>query len=132
MLEMKIGEIKAFKCVEFRNDDNPCEGCTFNDGQYLEGNCSEYDRTFGNCESFLRKDRKDVIFVSIDPNEVIRERIERQIDRFNDNGFVRIASKEGDWICLKASFMKDYLFTLLEVLPEPKEELKDARDAVQD
>lgn len=98
MSEMKIGEIRAFKCVEVRNDDNPCEGCTFNDGQDLEDNCSEYDRTFGNCESFRRKDGKDVIFVRTDPNEIIRERIERQIDRFNDNGFVRIAFKEGDCI----------------------------------
>ncbi len=125
MLEMKIGEIKAFKCVEFRNNDNPCEGCTFNDGQYLEGNCSEYDRTFGNCESFLRKDRKDVIFVSTDPNEIIRERIEKSIDGLSggdDDKMIAFQSKQGECkIGFKASYWKRMLGEILK-LEEEKEE----------
>lgn len=127
MLEMKIGEIKimALKCVEAMDyDDDSCEGCLF----YDRKNCNwpYSDKYLGDCRKVYRLDKKDVIFVSIDPNEVIRERIERQIDRFNDNGFVRMASKEGDCtICLNADFLKDYLFTLLEVLPEPKEELEE-------
>ena len=123
MSEMKIGEIRAFKCVEAVDKDNRCDGCMFCDDEDF---CWSDENISGHCSAAFRDDKKDVIFVSIDPNEVIRERIERQIDRFNDNGFVRIASKEGDWICLKASFMKDYLFTLLEVLPEPKEEKEES------
>lgn len=123
MLNMKIGESRAFRCVEVKDEDNCCVGCMFND----ESCCWVDVEIFGHCEKAYREDKKDVIFVSTDPNEIIRERIERQIDRFNDNGFVRIAFKEGDCICLKASFMKDYLFTLLEVLPEPKEEKEESK-----
>lgn len=123
MLNMKIGESRAFRCVEVKDEDNCCVGCMFND----ESCCWVDVEISGHCSVAFREDKKDVIFVRADPNEIIRERIERQIDRFNDNGFVRIAFKEGDCICLKASFMKDYLFTLLEVLPEPKKEKEESK-----
>lgn len=124
MLYMEIGEIEAFKCVEAFSEECHCDGCVF--FNEYEG-CVNVAEPLGPCNKDDRLDKKDVIFVSTDPNEIIRERIERQIDRFNDNGFVRIAFKEGDCICLKASFMKDYLFTLLEVLPEPKEEKEESK-----
>lgn len=127
MSNMKIGEIIAFKCVEVRNNDNPCEGCAFNDKQYPEGSYSEYDRTFGNCESFLRKDGKDVIFVRIDSNEIIRERIEKSIDRLSggdDDKMIAFQSTAGECrIGFKASYWKRMLGEILK-LEEEKEESK--------
>lgn len=70
MSNMKIGEIKAFKCVEVKEEDNCCVGCMFND----ESCCWVDVEIFGHCEKAYREDGKNVIFVRVDPNEIIHEK----------------------------------------------------------
>lgn len=126
MLEMKIGEIKimALKCVEAMDyDDDSCEGCLF----YDRKNCNwpYSDKYLGDCRKVYRLDKKNVIFVRADPNEIIRERIEKSIDRLSggdDDKLISIESNGGDCrIGLKASYWKRLLGEILK-LEEEKEE----------
>lgn len=77
MSNMKIGEIRAFKCVEAKDEHNRCDGCMFCDDEDF---CWADEDISGHCSTAFRDDKKDVIFVSTDPNEIIRERIEKSID----------------------------------------------------
>ena len=126
MLEMKIGEIKimALKCVEAMDyDDDSCEGCLF----YDRKNCNwpYSDKYLGDCRKVYRLDKKNVIFVSTDPNEIIRERIEKSIDKWSngdDDIILSIESNGGDYrIGFKASYWKQLLGEILK-LEEEKEE----------
>lgn len=124
MSNMKIGEIRAFRCVEPKDEHNCCVGCMFNDES-----CCWFDvEIFGHCGKIYREDEKDVIFVRTDPNEIIRERIEKSIDRLSGGDYdklISIESNGGDCrIGLKASYWKMLLGEILES--------KDAQDAVQD
>jgi len=124
MLEMKIGEIRAFRCVEVKDEDNCCVGCMFND----ESCCWVDVEILGHCEKACREDGKNVIFVRTDPNEIIRERIEKSIDRLSggdDEKMIALQTHTGECkIGFKASYWKRMLGEILEV--------GDARDAVQD
>lgn len=124
MSNMKIGEIRAFRCVEVKDEDNCCVGCMFND----ESCCWVDVEILGHCEKAYREDGKNVIFVRTDPNEIIRERIEESIDRLSggdDDKLISIESNGGDCrIGLKASYWKRLLDEILKV--------EDAQDAVQD
>ena len=121
MSNMKIGEIRAFRCVEVKDENNCCVGCMFND----ESCCWVDVEIFGHCEKAYREDGKDVIFVSTDPNEIIRERIEESIDRLSggdDDKLISIESNGGDCrIGLKASYWKRLLDEILK-LEEEKED----------
>lgn len=125
MLYMEIGEIEAFKCVEAFSEECHCDGCVF--FNEYEG-CVNVAEPLGPCNKDDRLDKKDVIFVSTDPNEIIRERIEKSIDRLSggdDDKLISIESNGGDCrIGLKASYWKRLLDEILKV--------EDARDAVQD
>lgn len=124
MSNMKIGEIRAFRCVEAKDEDNCCVGCMFND----ESCCWVDVEIFGHCGKVYREDKKEVIFVRTDPNEIIREMIEESIDRLSggdDDKLISIESNTGDCrIGLKASYWKRILGEILGA--------GDARDAVQD
>lgn len=128
MLEMKIGEIKimALKCVEAMDyDDDSCEGCLF----YDRKNCNwpYSDKYLGDCRKVYRLDKKNVIFVRTDPNEIIRKRIERSIDKWSngdDDMILSIESNGGDCrIGFKASYWKQLLVDIMKMGDE---------DAVQD
>lgn len=125
MLYMEIGEIEAFKCVEAFSEECHCDGCVF--FNEYEG-CVNVAEPLGPCNKDDRLDKKDVIFVSTDPNEIIRERIEKSIDRLSggdDDKLISIESNGGDCrIGLKASYWKRLLDEILKV--------EDAQDAVQD
>ena len=71
MLEMRIGEIEAFKCVEAHSKECSCDDCAF--FNEYEG-CMNVVDILGPCKKGDRMDRKDVIFVSTDPNEIIHEK----------------------------------------------------------
>lgn len=118
MSEMKIGEIKimALKCVEAMDyDDDSCEGCLF----YDRKNCNwpYSDKYLGDCRKVYRLDKKDVIFVSTDPNEIIRERIEKSIDGLsggNDCEMIALQSNTGECkIGFKAGYWKRLLSEIL-------------------
>lgn len=126
MLEMKIGEIKimALKCVEAMDyDDDSCEGCLF----YDRKNCNwpYSDKYLGDCRKVYRLDKKNVIFVRADPNEIIRERIEKSIDGLSggdDDKMIALQSNVGECkIGFKASYWKRMLGEILK-LEEEKEE----------
>ena len=123
MSNMKIGEIRAFRCVEVKDEDNCCVGCMFNDESF----CWSDEDISGHCSTAFRDDKKDVIFVRIDSNEIIRERIEESIDRLSggdDDKLISIESNGGDCrIGLKASYWKRLLGEILK-LEEGKEESK--------
>lgn len=122
---MEIGEIEAFKCVEAHSKECSCDDCAF--FNEYEG-CMNVVDILGPCKKSDRLDRKDVIFVRADPNEIIRERIEKSIDRLSggdDDKLISIESNGGDCrIGLKASYWKRLLDEILKV--------EDAQDAVQD
>ncbi len=124
MLEMKIGGIEAFKCVEAFGEECRCDGCVSFD-EY-EG-CLNVVDILGACNKAYRRDGKDVIFVRTDPNEIIRERIEKSIDGLSggdDDKMLAFQSKQGECkIGFKASFWKRILEKIL---------VENARDAVQD
>lgn len=124
MSNMKIGEIRAFKCVEAKDEHNRCDGCMFCDDEDF---CWSDEDISGHCSEAFRDDRKDVIFVSTDPNEIISERIEKSIDRLSggdDDKLISIESNGGDCrIGLKASYWKRLLGEILK-LEEGKEESK--------
>lgn len=71
MSNMKIGEIKAFKCVEAYSEECHCDGCAF--FNEYEG-CVNVVDILGPCIKDDRLDKKDVIFVRTDPNEIIHEK----------------------------------------------------------
>lgn len=128
MLEMKIGEIKimALKCVEAMDyDDDSCEGCLL----YDRKNCNwpYSDKYLGDCRKVYRLDKKNVIFVRADPNEIIRERIEKSIDGLSggdDDKIIALQSNAGECkIGFKASYCKMMLGEILK-LEEEKEESK--------
>lgn len=123
MLNMKIGEIRAFRCVEVKDEDNCCVGCMFND----ESCCWVDVEIFGHCEKAYREDGKDVIFVRTDPNEIIRKRMEKSIDRLSggdDDKMIALQSNAGECkIGFKASYWKRMLGEILK-LEEEKEESK--------
>jgi len=125
MLYMEIGEIEAFKCVEAHSKECSCDDCAF--FNEYEG-CMNVVDILGPCKKGDRLDKKDVIFVSIDSNEIIRERIEKSIDGLSggdDDKMIALQSNAGECkIGFKASYWKMMLGEILES--------KDARDAVQD
>ena len=122
MSEMKIGEIMAFKCVEAKDEHNRCDGCMFCDDEDF---CWSDEDISGHCSTAFREDKKDVIFVSIDSNEIIRERIEKSIDGLSggdDDKMIAFQSKQGECkIGFKASYWKRMLGEILK-LEEEKEE----------
>lgn len=114
--EMKIGEIRAFKCEgKNKDEDNPCEGCMFHD----EMDCWVDTDITGHCEKAFRDDKKDVIFVRTDSNEIIRERIEKQIDRLSggdDDKMIALSSHAKECkIGFKAGYWKRLLLELLQI-----------------
>lgn len=121
MSNMKIGEIRAFKCVEAVDNDNRCVGCMFND----ESCCWSDTDISGHCSKAFREDNKEVMFVSTNPNEIIRERIEESIDKCsrNDDDKLILVDSGDCMIGLKASRWKQLLVDIMEVGDE---------DAVQD
>ena len=124
MSNMKIGEVRAFKCVEAVDDDNRCEGCMFcDDGSF----CWSDGDISGHCSTAFRDDKKDVIFVSTNPNEIIRKGVEEAIDRWSGNNDDRILSIPSNYcdcmIGLKAGYWKRLLASIMEMCDE---------DAVQD
>lgn len=122
MSNMKIGEIIAFKCVEAKDEHNRCDGCMFCD---YEDFCWSDEDISGHCSMAFREDKKDVIFVSTDPNEIIRERIEKSIDGLSggdDDKMIALQSNAGECkIGFKASYWKRMLGEILK-LEEEKEE----------
>ncbi len=126
MLNMKIGEIMAFKCVEAKNEHNRCDGCMFCDDEDF---CWSDEDISGHCSIAFREDKKDVIFVRTDPNEIIRERMEKSIDKWsknNDDRLLPIESAGGDCrIGFKASYWKELLLELLQVENQPKGAMND-------
>ena len=71
MQNMKIGEIMAFKCVEAKNEHNRCDGCMFCDDEDF---CWADEDISGHCSEAFREDKKDVIFVSIKPNDYVSKK----------------------------------------------------------
>lgn len=67
-IEMKIGEIEAFKCVEAPGKECSCDDCAF--FNEYEG-CMNVVDILGPCKKGDRLDRKDVIFISLDRNEIM-------------------------------------------------------------
>lgn len=127
MSEMKIGEIMAFKCVEAKDEHNRCDGCMFCDDEDF---CWSDEDISGHCSIAFREDKKDVIFVSTDPNEIIRERIEKSIDGLsggNDCEMIALQSNTGECkIGFKAGYWKRLLSEILQVdVGMEKEMLKD-------
>lgn len=126
MLYMEIGEIEAFKCVEAFSEECHCDGCVF--FNEYEG-CVNVADPLGPCNKDDRLDKKDVIFVSIDSNEIIRERIEKSIDRLSggdDDKMIAFQSKQGECkIGFKASYWKELLLELLQVENQPKGAMND-------
>lgn len=124
MLYMEIGEIEVFKCVEALSKECSCDDCAF--FNEYEG-CMNVVDILGPCKKGDRLDRKDVIFVSTDPNEIIRERIEKSIDRLSggdDDKMIALQSNAGECkIGFKASYWKRLLGEILK-LEEEKEESK--------
>ena len=116
MSNMKIGEIMAFKCVEAKDEHNRCNGCMFCDDEDF---CWSDEDISGHCSVAFREDKKDVIFVSTDPNEIIRERIEKSIDRLSggdDDKMIAFQSKQGECkIGFKASYWKRMLGEILKL-----------------
>lgn len=127
MLEMRIGEIRAFRCVEANWEIClRCGDCAF-DGD--ESACLASAHVLGNCWERGRNDERYVNFVSVDSNEIIRERIVESIDKWsknNDDRLLPIESAGGDCrIGFKARYWKELLLELLQVENQPKGAMND-------
>lgn len=124
MLYMEIGEIEVFKCVEAYSEECHCDGCAF--FNEYEG-CVNVVDILGPCMKEVRLDKKNVIFVLANPNEIIRERIEKSIDGLSggdDDKIIALQSNAGECkIGFKASYWKRMLGEILK-LEEEKEESK--------
>lgn len=67
--EFKIGEsfqygLVKLKCVKAKNEKDACDGCIFK-----SHDCLDYKVFAGRCQSYLREDKTDVIFVEVKDKE---------------------------------------------------------------